>query len=197
MLGEPGSIPCALPSPTLLAFPASVLASLASTGSYTLPNPTSPLSTGACAQHLPVACLTPAPTGRPRASSTCPARKVHVGRLPRGLWRPGPASPYSFDSLRSAQGPPLRHLRLQPLHEHRLREAGSAAAGGYGRHGLRGLWHHWHQPHAAGRQPCHRRPGTWAHVGQMPKGPATPGLQTSTSLEATSPAPSQRCLLAP
>ena len=165
------------------------LASFASTGSCTLRSPTSPLSTGVCARPLLAACSAPAPMGRPKASSTRPARKVHAGRLRRGLGRLGPAFPSSCDSLRSAQGPPLCHLRLQPLREHGLREAGSAAARGHGGHGLRGLWHRWHQSHAAGGQPCHRRPGTRAHVGQMPEGPATPGLRTSASPGAAGPAP--------
>lgn len=69
----------ALPPQVLLAFPASALASLASTGSCTLPSPTSPPSTGACVVHLPAACSAPAPMGPPRASSTCLVREVLVG----------------------------------------------------------------------------------------------------------------------
>ena len=159
----------------LLALPSSVPASFASTGSCILPSPTSPLSTGVCVWHLPAACSAPAPMGRPKGSSTCPARKVCAGRLLWGLGRLGLAFLYSCASLCSTQGPPLRHLRLQPLHKHGLWEASSAATGGYRGHGLCGLWHHRHQPHTAGGQPRHRRPGACTHAGQLPEGPATAG----------------------
>ena len=120
----------------LLALPSSVPASFASTGSCILPSPTSPLSTGVCVWHLLAACSAPAPMGRPKGSSTCPARKVCAGRLLWGLGRLGLAFLYSCASLCSTQGPPLRHLRLQPLHKHGLWEASSAATGGHGGHGL-------------------------------------------------------------
>lgn len=159
----------ALPPQVLLAFPASALASLASTGSCTLPSPTSPPSTGACVVHLPAACSAPAPMGPPRASSTCLVREVLVGTQGGLGARAHP--PLQHPPFHSAQGPPLGHLRLQPLREHGLREAGSAASGGHRGHGLRGLWHHWPQPHPAGGQPCHWRPGRWARSGQVPQGP--------------------------
>ena len=171
----------ASPPQPVLAFLASVLASFASTGSCILPSPTNPLTMGVCAWHPLAACSAPAPMGQPKASFTCPARKVCAGRLPWGLGRLGLAFLYSYASLCSTQGPPLRHLRLQPLHKHGLWEASSAATGGHRGHGLRGLWHHWHQPHTAGGQPCHWRPGTCAHIGQLPKGPTTAGLRTTTS----------------
>lgn len=127
----------------------------------------------------PGCLLSSSPDGPTKGFFYVPSEKgTCTGRLPWGLGRPGPTLLYRRDSLCSAQGPPLGHLRLQPLREHRLREASRAAAGGHGSHGLRGLWHYWHQPHAAGGQPCHRRPGTWAHFEQMPEDPTAPGSQT-------------------
>lgn len=207
-LGPPQVRPCILPavahSHTRLCLPhlpgsswpsQPQRGSFASTGKCTLLSPTSPLSTGVCVRRLLAACSAPAPTARPKASSMCPVRKVHAGRLHWGLGRLGPAFPYRCDSLCSAQGPPLCHLRLQPLREHGLREASRAAAGGYRGHGLRGLWNYWHQPYAAGGQPCHRRPGTWTHFGQMPKGRTAPGLQTSTGSGGHWPSSPQALLL--
>lgn len=147
-------------------FLASVPASLASAGNCTLRSLTSHPSTGACAWHLPAACSAPAPTGQPKASSSCPARKVRAYREAAAGLGDRAHPRYNCDSPCRAQGPPLGHLWLQPLREHRLREASGAAAGGHGGHGLCGLRHCWHQPHATGGQPRHRRPGTWAHSEQ-------------------------------
>lgn len=129
----------------------------------------SPPSTGACVWHRLGACSAPALMGPPKASSMCLVTKVlgaHSwgwARVKGKPQKPGPTLSVGSDTSPrscSAQGPHLCHLWLQPLCEHRLWEACSAATGGYRSHGLRGVWHHRPQPHPADGQPCYRGPGT-------------------------------------
>lgn len=83
----PGAAPLTLPPwhmGGVRAFPPQP-GPFASAGRCTSLSPTSLPSTGACARPLPAACSAPAPTAPPKASSTCPVRKVRAGRLPRGL----------------------------------------------------------------------------------------------------------------
>lgn len=165
--GEPGPVPCSPLVPwhgrACLASPAPGLPSL-SPGLpclhrklYFAQSHKPPFHGRVCV--APPGCLLSAsPDGPTKGFFYVPSEKGTGG--PWGLGRPAPPC-LTAPTVHSAQGPPLGHLRLQPLREHRLREAGRAAPGGHGGHGLRGLRHHWPQPHPARGQPRHWRPGRW------------------------------------